>query len=108
MGNAIDTDSDKQEPWRRGGKEREQAGNERHKTKQKRTPAAKSIDKRPTDKRPATLAAPITESSMAAKAGVMPRSMPCTTMCSGMVVRVVKKENCMAQNIQKVRLRRAS
>ena len=56
----------------------------------------------PTVKRPTILAPAMTESNVAATAGVIPRSIPCTTICKGIVVNVAKCENCIAQSIQKV------
>ena len=54
------------------------------------------------------LAPPITVSRIAATPRLMPRSMPCTAMWSGTVIRVGKKRNWAAQRVQNTRLRRIS
>ena len=54
------------------------------------------------------LAPPITVRRIAATPRVRPRSMPCTAMWSGTVIRVGKKRNWAAQRVQKTRLLRIS
>ena len=62
----------------------------------------------PTVIRPTMLDPPITVSSIADVVRVMPRSIPCTAMCSGTVTREGKNRNWVAHRVQNARLRRTS